>query len=65
MAINTKEIGPLAPFEVADPFTVDAGLPITVNIAVTLAAKAVRLSEINGLTICKLQLIAVSGAMAI
>jgi len=65
MTINAQEIGAFPPFEIANPFTVDAGLPVTVHIAVALTAKAVRFGEIDKFTICKLQFITVGSAMAI
>jgi len=41
MATYAKEIGPLPFLEVANPFSVNAGLPVAVNITVALTAKPV------------------------
>jgi hypothetical protein len=65
MAINAQEICPLTAPEVADPFAVDACLPVSINVAVTLTAKPVGLGEIDGLAVGELQLITVAGVVTI
>lgn len=65
MTIDAKEIGAFPPLEITNPLTVNAGLPVTVNITVALTAKAVRLGEINKLTIREFQFIAIGGTMTI
>jgi len=41
MTIYTKEIYPFALLEIADPFTVDADFPVTIDISVTLTAEQI------------------------
>lgn len=65
MAIDAQKIGPFPAFKVANPFAVDPGLPVFINVAMTLTAKPVRLGKSDCLTIRQLQLIAVRGVMAI
>jgi hypothetical protein len=39
VTIHTKEINPFPPFEISDPFAVDANFPVAIGIAMALSAK--------------------------
>ena len=65
MAIYTEEVSSLPSFEVTDPFAVNAGLPVSINIAVALTAKTVRFGKIDGFTIGKFQFIPIVAAVTI
>ncbi len=41
MAMNAKKVGPFPSLERADPFPVNTGLPVAIDIPMTLAAKPV------------------------
>jgi hypothetical protein len=65
MAIDAQKIGPFPALKVANPFAVNPGLPVFINIAMALTAKPVWLSKSDCFSICQLQFIAVGGVMAI
>jgi hypothetical protein len=65
VTINTKEIYSFPAFEIADSFPVDADFPVTINIAVALSAKQVRLRKGDRVPIGKLQFIPVCGIVTI
>jgi len=65
VTIYTKEIDPFPSLEIADPFAVDTDFPVTIDIAVALSAKQVRLRKLDRVPIGKLQFIPVSGIVTI
>ena len=65
VTINAKEIDSFPAFEIADSFPVDADFPVSINIAVALSAKQVRLRKRDRVPIGKLQFIPVGRIVAI
>ena len=65
MTMDAEEIGPFPPLKVTDPLSVNARLPVAINIAVALSAKPVGFGKIHGLAVGKLQPVAVAGAVTI
>ena len=65
MAIYAEKVRSLPFLEIADPFAVNAGLPVSINIAVALTAKPVRFGKIDGFTIGKFQFIPIIAAVTI
>jgi hypothetical protein len=65
VTIYAKEIEPFPSLEIADPFSVDADFPVTIDIAVALSAKQVRLRKRNRVPIDKLQFIPVGRIVTI
>ncbi len=47
MTIYTQEIGPRPSVEIADPFPVDAYLPVPVGGSMTLPAKLITVTEVD------------------
>jgi hypothetical protein len=65
VTIYAKEIDPFPALEIADPFPVDTNFPVTIDIAVALSAKQVRLRKRDRVPIGKLQFIPVCGIVTI
>jgi hypothetical protein len=65
VAIYAEEIDPFPSLEIADPFAVDTEFPVTIDIAVALSAKQVRLRKLYRVPVDKLQFIPVSGIVTI
>jgi hypothetical protein len=65
VTIYAKEIDPFPALEIADPFAVDTNFPVTIDIAVALSAKQVRLRKRDRVPIGKLQFISVCGIVTI
>ena len=65
VTIYAKKIDPFPSLEIADPFAVDTDFPVTIDIAVALSAKQVRLRKLDRVPIGKLQFIPVSGIVTI
>jgi hypothetical protein len=65
VTIYTKEIDPFPSLEIADPLAVDTDFPVTIDIAVALSAKQVRLRKLDRVPIGKLQFIPVCGIVTI
>jgi hypothetical protein len=65
VTIHTKEINPFPPFEISDPFAVDANFPVAIDIAVALSAEQVGLRKLDGVPIGKLQFIPVGWIVTI
>jgi hypothetical protein len=65
MAIHTEVIGSLPPRKVSCPFAMNAGLPVSIDIAVALAAEPVTRRERDKRSIVKPQFIPVICIMAI
>jgi hypothetical protein len=65
MAVGAEIVSPLAAPEISGPFPMDACLPVSVDIPVTLAAEPVTLGEIDELTVVKPEFIPVFCLMAI
>jgi hypothetical protein len=65
MAVGTEKVSPLAAPKIPRPFPMDACLPVSVHIPMTLAAEPVTLSEIDELAVVKAEFIPVFCIMAI
>ncbi|OGP84157.1 MAG: hypothetical protein A2V87_04640 [Deltaproteobacteria bacterium RBG_16_58_17] len=65
VTIYAKEIGPFPSLEIANSFPMNSCLPVVVNIPMALPAKPVGFGKIDVFAIGKLQLVTVTGIMAI
>ena len=66
MAVGAEIISPLARAgKVSHPFSMNAGLPVFINISMTFATEPIAFREVNQLSIVKTQLISILCIMAI